>query len=42
MQEIDAYLKHYLVDHAENYGITDAKNYKVELKFNTENNRYGL
>ena len=42
MQEVEAYLKHYLVDHAENYGITDAKNYKVELKFNTENNRYGL
>ena len=42
MQEIEAYLKHYLVDHAENYGIVDAKDYKVELKFNTENNRYGL
>ena len=42
MQEIEAYLKHYLVDHAENYGIAEAKNYKVELKFNTENSRYGL
>ena len=42
MQEIEAYMKHYLVDHAENYGIVEAKNYKVELKFNTENNRYGL
>ena len=42
MQEIEAYLKHYLIDHAENYGIAEAKNYKVELKFNTENSRYGL
>ena len=29
MQEINAYLQHYLVDHGENYGIDEAKNYKT-------------
>lgn len=42
MQELESYMKHYLQDHAENYGISEAKNYTVELKFNTENSRYGL
>lgn len=32
MSEINAYLQHYLVDHGENYGITEAKNYKTELR----------
>ncbi len=32
MQEINAYLQHYLIDHAENYGITEAKDYKTLLK----------
>lgn len=32
MQEINAYLQHYLIDHAENYGITEAKDYKSLLK----------
>ena len=31
MQEINAYLQHYLVDHGENYGIDEAKNYKTTL-----------
>ncbi|MGN0004680.1 MAG: DNA topoisomerase (ATP-hydrolyzing) subunit B [Candidatus Gastranaerophilaceae bacterium] len=31
MQEINAYLQHYLVDHGENYGIDEAKNYKTNL-----------
>ena len=32
MQELNAYLQHYLIDHAENYGITEAKDYKSLLK----------
>ncbi|MCR5260426.1 MAG: DNA topoisomerase (ATP-hydrolyzing) subunit B [Candidatus Gastranaerophilales bacterium] len=32
MEQINAYLQHYLVDHGENYGITEAKNYRTELK----------
>ena len=32
MQEINAYLQHYIIDHAENYGITEAKDYKSLLK----------
>jgi DNA gyrase subunit B len=32
MEEINAYLQHYLIDHAENYGIEEAKNYKTLLK----------
>ena len=32
MEEINAYLQHYIVDHAENYGISEAKDYKVTLK----------
>ena len=32
MEEINAYLQHYIVDHAENYGISEAKDYKVLLK----------
>jgi len=37
---IKDYIAHYLVDHAENYGIPEAKNYKVELKQNPENLKY--
>ena len=38
--EIKAYISHYLLDHAENYGIPEAKNYKVNLKQNPENLKY--
>lgn len=42
MNEIVEYLQHYIKDHAENYNITEAKNYKVSLKYNPENSRYGI
>lgn len=42
MNEILAYLQHYIKDHAENYNITEAKNYSVDLKYNPENARYGI
>ncbi len=42
MNEILAYLDHYLKDHAENYGITEAKNYRVELKYSPEVARYAI
>jgi len=42
MNEVIEYLQHYLKDHAENYNVTEAKNYKVELKYNPENARYGI
>ena len=34
MENINAYLQHYLIDHGENYGIEEAKNYKTSLKDN--------
>ena len=42
MGEVIEYLQHYIKDHAENYNITEAKNYSVELKYNPENARYGI
>ena len=36
------YLQHYLKDHAENYGISDAKDYVLKLNYNPENSRYTL
>lgn len=42
MQKRADYLNHYLKDHAENYGIAEAKDYSVELKFNSETNKYNL
>ena len=42
MNEVIAYLQHYIKDHAENYNITEAKHYSVELKYNPENARYGI
>lgn len=42
MNEIIAYLQHYLKDHAENYNVTEAKNYSVELKYSPENARYNI
>ena len=40
MQSIYKYLAHYIEDHALNYGIEEAKNYKVELCHNENNNKY--
>ncbi len=42
MNKVIEYLEHYLKDHAENYNVTEAKNYSVELKYNPENARYGI
>ncbi len=42
MEEIIAYLQHYITDHAENYGITSAKDYKVSLKQNLETGIYSI
>lgn len=42
MNEVIAYLQHYLKDHAENYNVTEAKNYSVELKYSPENARYNI
>ncbi len=42
MNEIIAYLQHYLKDHAENYNVAEAKDYSVELKYNAENARYNI
>jgi len=42
MNEIHAYLSHYIKDHAENYGIEEAKDYSVSLKFNADTNKFGL
>lgn len=42
MTEVVEYLQHYLTDHAENYNVTEAKNYKVELKYNPEVARYAI
>ena len=42
MTEIVEYLSHYLKDHAENYNVTEAKNYKVELKYSPEVARYAI
>ena len=42
MNEVLEYLQHYLKDHAENYNVTEAKNYKVELKYNSDNAKYAI
>ena len=42
MNEIIAYLNHYLEDHAKNYNIHEAENYNVELKYNPENAKYSI
>ena len=42
MEEILAYLQHYVKDHAENYGIVEAKDYSVSLKQNLETGTYSL
>ncbi|MCM1339834.1 MAG: DNA topoisomerase (ATP-hydrolyzing) subunit B [Muribaculaceae bacterium] len=42
MNEICDYLNHYLQDHAKNYNIQEAENYKVEVKYNPENAKYSF
>lgn len=42
MQKHCEYINHYLQDHALNYGIAEAKDYSVEIKFNTETQKYNL
>ncbi len=42
MEEILAYLQHYIKDHAENYGIVEAKDYSVSLKQNLETGIYSI
>ncbi len=42
MEEIIAYLQHYIKDHAENYGIVEAKDYSVSLKQNLETGKYSI
>ncbi len=42
MTEVVEYLAHYLKDHAENYNISEAKNYAVSLKYNPENAKYAI
>lgn len=42
MNEICDYLNHYLQDHAKNYNIQEAENYKVEVKYNAENSKYSF
>ncbi len=42
MTEVLEYLAHYIKDHAENYGITEAKHYSVELKYVPEVARYAI
>lgn len=42
MNEVCDYLNHYLQDHAKNYNIQEAENYKVEVKYNPENAKYAF
>ncbi len=42
MNEVCDYLNHYLVDHAKNYNIAEAENYRVEVKYNAENAKYSF
>lgn len=42
MTEVIEYLNHYLKDHAENYNISEAASYNVELKYNPENAKYSI
>ena len=42
MEKILAYLQHYVKDHAENYGITEAKDYSVSLKQHPETRKFAI
>jgi len=40
IEKVYEYIDHYIKDHAENYGITEAKDYKVSTGQNPETGRY--
>jgi len=42
MNKVVEYLTDYLQDHAKNYNVAEAKNYKVTLQYNPENARYRI
>ena len=42
MEEITAYMQHYVKDHAENYGIAEAKDYSISLRENLETGKFTL
>lgn len=42
MNEIIEYLNHYLQDHAKNYNIQEAANYKASIKYTPENSKYSI
>ncbi len=42
MNKIIEYLNHYLQDHAQNYNIKEAENYKCSLKYNPELSKYSI
>jgi len=42
MNEHCEYLNHYLADHAANYNIQEAENYRTEVKYNPENSKYSF
>ena len=42
MNEVLTYLQHYLKDHAENYNVSEAKNYEVSLKHSMETGKYSI
>lgn len=42
MDEICKYLNHYLIDHAQNYNISEAEKYNVEVQYNPENAKYSF
>ena len=42
INEVVAYLNHYLKDHAENYNISEAANYSCEALYNAESSKYSI
>ena len=42
MKEHYEYLSHYIKDHAQNYGIAEANNYRVFLASNVDNTKFNL
>jgi DNA gyrase subunit B len=42
MIEVNDYLAHYLKDHAENYSVEEAANYKTSLNLNPENLKHNI
>ncbi len=41
-KKIQEYLEHYIKDHAKNYGIIEAKDYKTSIKENPETGKFGI